>query len=151
MRAKIEDLEFECTPQELYEILKMRANDIIDERMFTKEMVCKGDSPLFNYGDRLKGKLIQNTRFKDGQKLYYPYFNPQIGSFCIIDKIYKEEDRCGEDKYNLMLCASYAEAEGLCFCLNASIKEDIRNRKLRIHQFEKIHEDETLDRDTQTD
>lgn len=138
MKAKIEDLEFECTPMEMYELLMARANHISTTEV---EELSKPQ-----YDDCLDGCLITNKRFKEDEKVYFPWFNDQIGKFLVLDKHYKRFDT-----HSIMICKTYEEAACLCFCLNASINKDIRNRKLRIHQFEKIHEDEKLDRDTQTD
>lgn len=124
MKAKIEEFEIECTTEEFLELLKKRQNVI---------------APIFFYDEKLQGKLIENRRFDEGKKVYYPWFNSHVGQFLVLDRHYTNIGRCHEDKFDMMLCASFDEANALCFCLNNAIKKTIFERKQTIINLPKTH------------
>lgn len=88
-----------------------------------------------------------NKRFNEGEKVYYVWYNPQLGKFLVIDHFYR---KC-YDQYNIMLCASYEEANAFAFCMNKSLLSPIKDRKRTLYHLEKLNEDEKLDRDAQAE
>ena len=76
----------------------------------------------------------QNKRFEEGKKVYYVWYNPSLGKFLVIDHIYSEN----YDKYNIMLCASYEEANAFAFCMNKSLLSPIKDRKITLNHLEEL-------------
>lgn len=59
----------------------------------------------------------QNNKFKEGDRVAYPWFNDQQGRFVVITRMYNYH--C--DDYSLMNCRSYDEAKILADRLNEAI------------------------------
>lgn len=94
-----------------------------------------------------KNSYRLNKRFSEGRKVYYVWYNPDLGQFLVIDHFYRER----YDKYNIMLCASYEEAIAFAFCMNKSLLSPIKDRKKTLNHLEELNEDEKLDRDAQAE
>lgn len=60
------------------------------------------------------------------------------GRFLVIDHFYRER----YDQYNIMLCASYEEADAFAFCMNKSLLSQIKDRKIRLEQLENLQKEE---------
>lgn len=59
----------------------------------------------------------QNNKFKEGDRVAYPWFNDQQGRFIVISRMYNYH--C--DDYSITLCHSYGEAQALADRLNEAI------------------------------
>lgn len=75
-----------------------------------------------------------NKRFNEGEKVYYVWYNPQLGKFLVIDHFYREN----YDKHNIMLCTSYEEAIAFAFCVNKALLLPIKERKMTLNHLEEL-------------
>lgn len=134
MKARIDDLEFECTVGELFELLRLRCehiehtspdwpDDVSLERN-TKEP-CKER-------EKFDSSIVSNKRFREGKKLYQVWFNDQEGRFLVLDKEFHRHDI-----HSIMICGSWDEANNLACALNVSITHNVNLRKEMIRLMEK--------------
>lgn len=78
-----------------------------------------------------------NTNFEEGQKVYFPWFNTQMGKFIVLDRQFTRVGRCGEDNWDIMLCETWQDASDFAETLNEKIAGIIENRKININNNEK--------------
>lgn len=72
------------------------------------------------------GAIIRN--FTDGKKVYFPWFNSSQGKFVVLDKVFTDGHGFG-DRYDIMLCETWDEANTFAYMLNRSIQSTIDQRK----------------------
>lgn len=139
MKARIDDLEFECTVGELFELLRLRCEHIEHTSPDWPDDVSLERETKVRCFEReeLDTSLVVNNRFKDGQKVYFPWFNDQIGSFLVLDKEFSRSD-----VHSITVCETYKEADELACALNVQIIHNVNLRKgmIRIKEEEASNE-----------
>lgn len=67
-------------------------------------------------------------KIEEGTKVYFPWFNSSQGKFVVLDKVFTV-GHGSSDRYDVMLCETWDEANTFAYMLNRSIQPIIDKRK----------------------